>query len=707
MMAAASGGPTGASNGDIPGNQGSARSQGGTDRSEMDQISHHEACEVDTSSTIRRRKRGKQSDMTPKQMLKIVMEKLRNCRLFLLKEQGPLSFVVRAEEEHKPSRVTLSSLTPSKCCSCKNSKFGVCLHIVFVLVRIFQLEENDPVLVNQSLSERELQHLTDNRERLAEERRQRQQEQQERDQHQKERKEDIDANPMTVCKGSRPVRKLDPEEVCPICQIDIIPEEFLTFCHSCEKHAHVKCMKAWAEHRNSHNEAVTCPLCRHEWGEAPEVLRRLQEDLKEKSRKKPKNVHFGTVCVECGTKPLYGSRYRCIECDEADLCSRCFHRCRHKGHAIVRKDRPGNCAWIPAPRECDGTSNMQPLPESLQELEHREITHEDYERLLELDRINSSPELFQYLSNCIQQWSRKDGTRLKTATTRFDEQTCVHCGMNVRLLVTDDSGCCVLPCYHLIHKNCLEDHFRGKHYRCPALSCQHKVILPGLILNTNVVGRKKANSSPSSPNGSDKENCTSFDRPNTEHSDVSLDIRGASIVGSHEEHVHAHRPSAKPLSAPKEQIKEKQQRNCFTRRTQAQKWKSKKEDYTTTQSPETLPSLMTVRGNSTTMAGTVSRQIPATSRQLPPRRVQPKQPSRAALDENSAESAIQGIISSSSSQITSVIPPQRTAPPRKNPNFSEASGNTRCGNALPPLPRAGGNQNTKARGMLCVSGQQV
>ena len=375
------------------------------------------------------------------ELLQQVLERLRERRLFLLREQGPLSFVVRSEDEEHPSRVTLSSIAPSKCCSCKRARSGICLHIVFVLVRVFKVDANDSILLDTILSERQLQNLTEHRQRLKE------------STHDGRSnsvankngkdKEEQETKAMTVCKGSKPMRKLEPGELCPICQMDITPDELLTYCHSCEKHTHVKCMKAWAEHLDSNKESVTCPLCRHDWGDPSEVLERLQEDIREKSRQKPKNVHFGVSCRGCKTKPIYGYRYRCVLCRDADLCSRCFHKCRHKGHVLVRRENPRYPHWLPAQRDCDGTSEMQPLPQSFRDLETREITHDDYDRLLELDRLHREPDLLKYLFQYF---------LLRKNTSNMCHHSCVNtecskCGATVR----QEKGC-ALPCHHNIHE---------------------------------------------------------------------------------------------------------------------------------------------------------------------------------------------------------------------------------------------------------------
>jgi hypothetical protein len=51
-------------------------------------------------------------------------------------------------------------------------------------------------------------------------------------------------------------------------------------------------------------------------------------------------------CGACGSKPIRSDRYKCLNCDDLNLCARCFERRResknHKsGHAFVHFKSPG------------------------------------------------------------------------------------------------------------------------------------------------------------------------------------------------------------------------------------------------------------------------------------------------------------------------------------------------------------------------------
>ena len=83
-----------------------------------------------------------------------------------------------------------------------------------------------------------------------------------------------------------PKRLLGPDDVCPICQEDLLLSHmslihcrwacirvinanvlFLNYRYGCGNSVHLKCMKIWADHQKSTGEMkIHCPLCREEFG---------------------------------------------------------------------------------------------------------------------------------------------------------------------------------------------------------------------------------------------------------------------------------------------------------------------------------------------------------------------------------------------------------------------------------------------------------
>ena len=53
------------------------------------------------------------------------------------------------------------------------------------------------------------------------------------------------------------------------------------------------------------------------------------------------NVHKEIYCNMCNCTPLVGSRYKCFECDDFDLCQDCESKKIHE-HPFIKIDYPIN-----------------------------------------------------------------------------------------------------------------------------------------------------------------------------------------------------------------------------------------------------------------------------------------------------------------------------------------------------------------------------
>ena len=52
-------------------------------------------------------------------------------------------------------------------------------------------------------------------------------------------------------------------------------------------------------------------------------------------------VHHGVTCDSCEKAPIHGYRYKCVVCDDYDLCGACEAAGRHPGHNMMRITAPG------------------------------------------------------------------------------------------------------------------------------------------------------------------------------------------------------------------------------------------------------------------------------------------------------------------------------------------------------------------------------
>jgi E3 ubiquitin-protein ligase ZSWIM2 len=274
---------------------------------------------------------------------------------FLVQESGPTSFALK-DEHGKLIKVSLGS---THACTCGGGRSEHCLHTLYVLLKIFRVLPDNPIIWQVSFIDSEINFLIRNR-----------------------------ANPIVEKKTIKnqinsQVNRIDLKEEfgCPICQEDLKESDVLIFCKvGCGHNFHVKCMKMWAEYKVSQKENISCPLCRCNWGNS--VLNELQR-LEHKTKKK-KAIHSSTACLGCGASPITGPKYHCLICPDFDFCSKCYN-CAHKEHPFIKKLTPSS-KWESCPRV---------NPESLA---NREFSPNDYELLQQLD---SKPCLSEYLFSAL------------------------------------------------------------------------------------------------------------------------------------------------------------------------------------------------------------------------------------------------------------------------------------------------------------------
>uniref|UniRef100_A0A4W5NMW3 Mitogen-activated protein kinase kinase kinase 1 n=1 Tax=Hucho hucho TaxID=62062 RepID=A0A4W5NMW3_9TELE len=190
------------------------------------------------------------------------VNKVMRARLYLLQQIGPNSFLIGGDSPDNKYRVFIGPQT----CSCGRGAF--CIHVLFVMLRVFQLEPSDPVLWRKSLKNFEVESLFQK--------------------YHNRRSSRIKApsrntiqkfvsrisNPHTSCPSSTSSAssnessnlKDEEEQMCPICLLDMLDEESLTVCEEgCRNKLHHHCMSIWAEECRQNHEMLICPLCRAKW----------------------------------------------------------------------------------------------------------------------------------------------------------------------------------------------------------------------------------------------------------------------------------------------------------------------------------------------------------------------------------------------------------------------------------------------------------
>ncbi|OUM68803.1 hypothetical protein PIROE2DRAFT_3323 [Piromyces sp. E2] len=304
------------------------------------------------------------------------IDEAKQSSFYLIQELGPLAFVVRedkliSEKKRKGIKYRIS-LGERQTCTCGlfQSKKDICVHLLWIMLKYYGVSEDNEILYQLSLIEREINYLLELRDsRLRKNG---------KDQNKnKEKGKTINTSDNEEDEYHSKVkqREIEDDQICPICQ-----ETFkdspgpVTFCRlSCGNNIHVNCMKMVMEHQlstlNNDETMIKCPLCRNNFNTVKEFkkeLQNIQNKLKSKkyNDKERKLNHYGYICHHCSVNPIHGKCHKCTTCKE--IIGR-----------LSKKD-----SWELSVRYIEST-----LPEGLiQNLQNRELSEEDYNTLLLLDQ---------------------------------------------------------------------------------------------------------------------------------------------------------------------------------------------------------------------------------------------------------------------------------------------------------------------------------
>jgi len=202
---------------------------------------------------IRRNPSPSQLDPDQAEALRKRLGKARKVKLYLLQQSGSNSFLVAGDSPDQKYKVNIGPQT----CSC--GKGPGCLHLLFIMLRVFKISENDSRLTARELKEFEIEALFRAHEERKNSRvlRSRQQSMENLDTENRiANKEDI----------------MEEDALCPICQDEMHDEEGLTSCQCCHNNLHHHCASIWSDQCVSQGENLFCPLCRCSWA-PPAIMR--------------------------------------------------------------------------------------------------------------------------------------------------------------------------------------------------------------------------------------------------------------------------------------------------------------------------------------------------------------------------------------------------------------------------------------------------
>uniref|UniRef100_UPI00398ED3D5 mitogen-activated protein kinase kinase kinase 1 isoform X1 n=2 Tax=Pristiophorus japonicus TaxID=55135 RepID=UPI00398ED3D5 len=188
------------------------------------------------------------------------VNKVMRARLYLLQQIGPNSFLIGGDVPDNKYRVFIGPQT----CSCGRGTF--CIHVLFVMLRVFQLEPSDSLLWRKTLKNFEVESLF----QKYHSRRSSRIKAPSRNTIQKfvsrMSNSHTSASSSTSTSNAENSLKDEEEQMCPICLLDMLDEESLTVCEEgCRNKLHHHCMSIWAEECRRNRETLICPLCRAKW----------------------------------------------------------------------------------------------------------------------------------------------------------------------------------------------------------------------------------------------------------------------------------------------------------------------------------------------------------------------------------------------------------------------------------------------------------
>ncbi|XP_035248572.1 E3 ubiquitin-protein ligase ZSWIM2 isoform X1 [Anguilla anguilla] len=243
--------------------------------------------------------------------------------IFILKEFGPTGFLLKEEGESKKFKVCLGNPHTCSCLTYVKER-DLCKHICWVLIRKFRLPRDHEYCLQLGLVDRQISEMLQGVHSP-------------RSPH----LEDPPTPVLTEEDGCVKQKEVEAEDVCPICQEDLMGKRLpVTYCrYGCGNNVHISCMKVWADHqaRSDPDIMVKCPLCR----EAFEPMKVLLDQVKNAAsllttaERERQDKHLGVLCNGCKACPVTGKCFKCVVCSYYHLCEACFQDHCHPQHPFA------------------------------------------------------------------------------------------------------------------------------------------------------------------------------------------------------------------------------------------------------------------------------------------------------------------------------------------------------------------------------------
>ena len=365
---------------------------------------------------------------------------LQNTTLYVVSTNGPTVFVLKTDDSMgQIFKVYIGERQTCSCGSGGDGKKKLCVHIIFVMIKVLRIPSSNPLSWQLSLIDSEINLILSGE-----------------ISRKKQKKKLIThsflrkgygisnkTNPSDnlhegdKTKDSYPSKQkeLEDDTICPICFDEMTKDELeanqLCYCESsCGSNFHKKCFQTYATHIRSQKKEVICPLCRGGWKKIPHTTVRR------------KRLPMPLIRCNTCTFLIRGRIYRCVNCvnPNFNLCRSCFEgmasSTHDKSHVFVKTESHQYPAdW--------STAIPQTISRSLyQGLQTREMSDADYYTLLSLDE-NNIP-LHQHLIRALPSVPK---------TTAINDSNCPYC----TCALMKGNNLVRLPCKenHVMHESCV------------------------------------------------------------------------------------------------------------------------------------------------------------------------------------------------------------------------------------------------------------
>ncbi|KAK7484102.1 hypothetical protein BaRGS_00024714 [Batillaria attramentaria] len=182
---------------------------------------------------------GSLTDVSSNYLSQKRIERVQRARLYLLQQTGPNSFLIGGDSPDHKFRVIIGPQT----CSCGRGPH--CVHVLFVMLRVFQVGESDPCLWSKTLKNYEVENLF----RIYHDRRTSRLTQRRRDRVKEIAASHGGAGTSSAIEGSSTPSENDTgstreeEDTCPICLLEMLEGESLIKCdNGCNNRLHHHCI---------------------------------------------------------------------------------------------------------------------------------------------------------------------------------------------------------------------------------------------------------------------------------------------------------------------------------------------------------------------------------------------------------------------------------------------------------------------------------